>query len=689
MMPERLLALSIGPVQDFIAAARRTRDLWFGSYALSELSKAAARAILEKLGTYDDRRGGLIFPYDGFAEFGAETNTSPDDPGNPDGGVTLPRNHPLAPGEHASVANVILVRLGEDVRISPKELTDAAEIAARRRWEEFARETKEAAGDGIRSDWFDLQAEDLVEFNAAWVSMACKDDYPAARRRVMRLLAGRKALRDFRPNRVGERGAGVPKSSLDGARESVLLEDDGSRREIPNRLRARLRLGPNEQLDAVGLIKRLCTDKQWLGPSRTYPSVSRVAVESWLRGVGKAAETDADVRGEFESLRGCCDALVGAKILNRVRVRRDEANLPGGQRKERDFGLLPEFPYEGQALFPGRWFRMLEEAGLKGSGDTSADLNRKLLGLPDAARRLFGRRRFREPDPYLAVLVADGDRMGKAISALKTPGEHRNLSGDLAKFASRAAEIVEENQGVCIYAGGDDVMAVLPLHRCVACARALHDAFGEGLRQWSAETGTNLSLSVGIAMGHVMENLEDLLGFAREAEKRAKEPRNGEGEERDGLALTFRTRGNAPVVFRANWNGLKSEEQDSVSSGLPWSETPPDRRLLDWARLFALGELPNKLPYDIRARARFFRGWPEGSEGERERLKDAIGADMRVLLKRKEPNGEKGASDSSTLLRMWGKRILARNAAELEALAEFMLLAQQIGVALDQAGEVR
>ena len=50
-----LITLSVGPVQDFIAAARRTRDLWFGSYVLSEVSKAAALAFKNKGAT-------LIFP---------------------------------------------------------------------------------------------------------------------------------------------------------------------------------------------------------------------------------------------------------------------------------------------------------------------------------------------------------------------------------------------------------------------------------------------------------------------------------------------------------------------------------------------------------------------------------------------------------------------------------------------------
>ncbi|VVB63950.1 CRISPR-associated protein [uncultured archaeon] len=50
-----LYVLSIGPVQDFIAAARRTRDLWFGSHLLSEISKAAAKEITKSGGL-------LIFP---------------------------------------------------------------------------------------------------------------------------------------------------------------------------------------------------------------------------------------------------------------------------------------------------------------------------------------------------------------------------------------------------------------------------------------------------------------------------------------------------------------------------------------------------------------------------------------------------------------------------------------------------
>ncbi|MDI6631876.1 MAG: type III-B CRISPR-associated protein Cas10/Cmr2, partial [Thermoanaerobacteraceae bacterium] len=45
-----LVVFHIGPVQDFIFTARRSRDLWFGSWLLSELAKAAALEIVRQNG---------------------------------------------------------------------------------------------------------------------------------------------------------------------------------------------------------------------------------------------------------------------------------------------------------------------------------------------------------------------------------------------------------------------------------------------------------------------------------------------------------------------------------------------------------------------------------------------------------------------------------------------------------------
>ena len=54
---EHLLAIALGPVQEFIATARRTRDLYAGSRLLSEAAARAAEALAREVGAKN-----LIFP---------------------------------------------------------------------------------------------------------------------------------------------------------------------------------------------------------------------------------------------------------------------------------------------------------------------------------------------------------------------------------------------------------------------------------------------------------------------------------------------------------------------------------------------------------------------------------------------------------------------------------------------------
>ena len=171
-----LLAISVGPVQEFIAAARRTRDLWFGSYLLSEISRAVAMAI-------ENQGGQLIFPTSSDAE---------------------------------NVANVILAELGAT---DPKEVAAKAREAAQKRWLEFAEDARREASGVIRTNIWDDQVADVIEFYAAWVPRS--DDYQHDRARVMRLLAGRKNCRDFKQPEFND--TGLPKSSLDGQRPTVLV----------------------------------------------------------------------------------------------------------------------------------------------------------------------------------------------------------------------------------------------------------------------------------------------------------------------------------------------------------------------------------------------------------------------------------------------------------------------------------
>ena len=94
-----------------------------------------------------------------------------------------------------------------------------------------------------------------------------------------------------------------------------------------------------------------------------------------------------------------------------------------------------------------------------------------------------------------------------------------------SQFAKAAKPIVEGEigHGCVVYTGGDDVLAFLPVDTCIATARALHEKFGELLGN-STEAGKTPTLSVGIAIVHSLDPLEDILNYGRDAEHAAKKP---------------------------------------------------------------------------------------------------------------------------------------------------------------------
>jgi CRISPR-associated protein Cmr2 len=579
-MTKHLFVISIGSVQDFIAAARRTRDLWFGSHLLSEISKAAAKAIA-------DEGGELIFP--------ALDADSKD----------------LKPSDEVdafNVANIILAELPESIT-SPSEVNKSARIAAKKAWMSYANKAKEEAEKLDKDAIFlkiwneqvtdvDEQTFDVIPIYAAWVQRS--PDYQKDRKRLMRLLSGRKSIRDFNPAKGHPK---VPKSSLDGARERVLTED----LEIRKRMALRLRLGKGEQLCAVALTKRLG------GGKVAFPSVVRVAADPWIRGVISYGIEAKNVLSEIGNL--CVGENGFSSGTGKIQKKYKE-----------DFG------YDGQIFYPSRLSKFLKpnpdsdsyEDNL--SEDDLLNLNKikKMVNqLQKTENDCFG---LDEPDPYLAILIADGDRMGKAISDIKTPEEHREFSKNLSEFAKIARKIVEsDNNGVLVYSGGDDVIAFLPVDKCLLAARDLHDKFGalKLLKEDPGKGKYRLTLSVGIAIAHAFEPLEDLIEYGKNAEKAAKEPnKNGQGD-RNGLAVHLHKRGGGePIRLREQWI------DDSSSL---------DKRLDKWAKMHNENELPDRAAYEMRELAEVYRNWKGTPKADLENL---IKEDVKRMLKRKRPAGE-------------------------------------------------
>ena len=145
------------------------------------------------------------------------------------------------------------------------------------------------------------------------------------------------------------------------------------------------------------------------------------------------------------------------------------------------------------------------------------------------------------PQPYFALLVADGDNMGAAIDHLTVQPDplqrHRELSLALSVFAVEVKRIVQDHEGVLVYSGGDDVMAYLPLYTALQCAHDLAHGFAGAMKPFAIANGVSPTLSTGIVVAHHLEPLSDTLDLARQAEKVAKTVVG-----KEGLAITVSKR---------------------------------------------------------------------------------------------------------------------------------------------------
>src|SRR5207249_2407896 len=129
--------------------------------------------------------------------------------------------------------------------------------------------------------------------------------------------------------------------------------------------------------------------------------------------------------------------------------------------------------------------------------NTSGNLDQ----LRAALRALMSAVGIGEPIPYYAILQADGDDMGAFIDSLKTLADHQKLSEVLGTFALGARKHIEATDGALVYAGGDDVLAFVPIHRIVECARSLTESFAV-LLSGGFPAAKIPTLSVGIAVVH-------------------------------------------------------------------------------------------------------------------------------------------------------------------------------------------
>ena len=560
-----VLILSFGPVQDFIAAARRSRDLWSGSWLLSEVCKAAALALYQEDGVE------LVFP--------AVEKTDP---------ANL-----LQPRSALSVANKLQITLaGQPSAARIGQLIQQAQKAAQARLGQLAAET--IVNFNARCPNTELTLNDprwhkqLIDYLECYAGWATQDEQPKisysqAVRHANLALQARKATRGFAQlasHRDAE-GFGVPKSSLDGARETVLTPESDTKPDPLNAVFRELKLGlnPGEQLDCMGLIKRLAVNAEQFTP------VSRIAADSWLRQLPNAEQTH--LLTAYEAVYQAGKQLIG---ITENMAEKDASLLGLASRVTGNEQAYQALPFDGALLYRARLAVAQRELNnLQNKDEPLNALAAALNTLADTLAPIW--RAYGEPTPYMAVLQADGDQMGALLEHISSPEHHQQVSQALARFAENAGQVARTYyHGHVIYAGGDDVLALVPLDQARDCADALRQSFADTLAECIKDIQLDLAptayptLSVGLGIGHMQETLNTLRDLAKRAEQLAKG--NLGPQPRNALGICLRSRNNAELSLRRRW-----DDHDGQAA------------LQQWQQGFLRQLLPSRLAHDALALA--------------------------------------------------------------------------------------
>ena len=200
---------------------------------------------------------------------------------------------------------------------------------------------------------------------------------------------------------------------------------------------------------------------------------------------------------------------------------------------------------------------------------------------------------------FYAVIAADGDRVGRLVHEVGGEGVGRAL----ARFTKQVGAIVEEHDGVPVYAGGDDVLALLPVSSALPCAQAMEALYREA---FAAESGDddlarNATLSAGVAYAHAKMPLGQVIGEAHRLLDDVAKDGNGH----DSLAVAVLKPGGRHSQWVTTWQRptqtddstravdavhrladhlAEDESNPGISAGLLYRLRKTLSRLLGWDR---------------------------------------------------------------------------------------------------------
>jgi len=570
------LLFQIGPVQDFIAQARKTQDLWSGSYLLSFLIAQAMLAIAEKVGpdtiVFPQLRGLPLADFHWWKRGYL-------------GDLKFRASHPnelLTP----NLPNRFLALVPAD---RGQELAKIATDGVHKAWQDIAGAVKKFLDDKLNSQ--------CVGWDKHWPAQIAR--FPVVDWVVHPWSKTSEALQSA--------AAGTP--PLPGGWEKHALRQAQRWAEECIPANEREAYGPTSNAGFAWALHFATTDWKFAAAKNAR------SFAPWQA----AGPLDADGVPK-DHLDGRNEVLGGPDHEQFWQVLRERC--PGQFKGSQLYGALSVIKRLWPEVYLPDTLDLDRARPLFQPVDTIAQIDDAISNDQEDA------------ETYYAVLCMDGDDMGQWVSGSKaapllnslaqeaqgyfrrhwqadeggvaadqvqrplSPGYHAALSEALSNFSLYCAgPIVRAFAGQLIYAGGDDVLAMLPARNALDCAQALQLAFRGvnpndagahasmkvkqvlsdlfdydrhvngflTLRQseradvgraahlkpnWPLLVmGPKATASVGIAIGHVRSPMQDTIQAAREAEKMAKAV-----PEKGAFALHVLKRSGEAVGFAARWS---------------------------------------------------------------------------------------------------------------------------------------
>ncbi|WP_017580424.1 Cas10/Cmr2 second palm domain-containing protein [Nocardiopsis valliformis] len=499
--PRDLVVIALAGVQRYITESRSTADLRAASQIVARLAAEAVAYLARQHGAE------MVFPAPGEQK-GREGEDDTDD----------------------GIPNRVVARLPAGTGpTAARKTTDRLNSV----WEGWME-------DVFGTAQFQVPGWPVVQ----WVSVpAGSGSYEQAWSQAQRALAERKNTRNF--HQPGD----TPGDLCMLSPRWRAVDGESLPRDIPKHLR-------REQLSVANWVKRMW-HRTSVGSHESFPSTNAIASLPYRHAVLTLWDTTSGINGLVRELRRAADAL-GADPIGETRT-------PG----------LPRTPTGTEAnwlrgrgsrwIFPESWHvdalsreftDTADEAEAKRADPEFVEAVRSGGKAAQALVELMGDQGVPAPSPHLAVLVQDLDSMGRHLSG-SAPGRdgsyldparghtvHTEVSARLGRTAARQRRAVEKAGGVVVYAGGDDLLALVPAAFALEATRACRETNDPGL-----PTASN-----GLLFFHHGSSLRQALAGAHELLEEAKELRN-----KNGLGVGF---------VRSSGSHARCV--------LPWEEEPQD-----------------------------------------------------------------------------------------------------------------